>query len=281
MTNGALQGKTALVTGGGTGIGKGCARRLLREGASVTLAGRREEVLRKAANELMERAPEGAEVRVAVCDVTEEAQIASAVDTARKGRDRLDVVVANAGTGFGSYILITDAATFRKALDLNILGTFNTIKAAALAMKETGGGSIVSISSIAATLTHPSMPAYCASKAGMEMLVRCAADELGAFKIRVNTVRPGIIATEIMEKFVLNREDVLADYLSNMPLSRVGSVEDVANLVAFLAGSEASWITGASIPVDGGHALRRGPDFSSMLRPALGEETWKFLHGDT
>jgi len=281
MTHQALRGKTALVTGGGTGIGKGCARRLLRDGASVTLAGRREEVLREAADELTEHAPKGAEVRVAVCDITEEEQVVSAVETATQGREKLDILVANAGTGFGSYILITDATTFRKALDLNILGTFNTIKAAALTMKETGGGSIICISSIAAALTHPSMPAYCASKGGMEMLVRCAADELGTFDIRVNTVRPGIITTEIMEKFVLSHEAVLADYLANMPLPRVGSVEDVANLVAFLAGPEASWITGASIPVDGGHSLRRGPDYSSMLRPALGEETWKFLHGET
>jgi NAD(P)-dependent dehydrogenase (short-subunit alcohol dehydrogenase family) len=276
----ALEGRKVLVTGGGTGIGFGCARALLRDGASVTLAGRREEVLVQAARELAAGAPPGAEVRTAVCDVTREEEVQRAVARAADPRGRLDVAIANAGTGFGSFLLVTDAASFRQALDLNILGGFNTIKAAALAMKDSGGGAIVAMSSIAGALTHRSMPAYCTAKAGLEMLVRCAADELGCFEIRVNAVAPGIVATEMMERFVIPNREVVEEYLDNMPLRRLGSVDDVAALVRFLAGPESSWITGQVIGVDGGHALRRGPDYAAMLRPGFGEETWKFLHGD-
>jgi NAD(P)-dependent dehydrogenase (short-subunit alcohol dehydrogenase family) len=187
--------------------------------------------------------------------------------------------VANAGTAFGSYFLLTDAAALRQALDLNVVGTFNTIKASALAMKESGGGSIIAMSSIAAVVTHTSLPAYCAAKAGMEMLVRCAADDLGRFGIRVNAVRPGIVATEIMDQFVIPHREVLDDYLENMPIARVGTVEDVAAVVRFLAGPESSWITGQALGVDGGHSLRRGPNYDPLMRPLLGEEAWAVVKG--
>ncbi len=276
----ALEGRTALVTGGGTGIGLGCARALLQAGATVTLAGRREEVLARAAKQLGPEARPGAEVRTAVCDVTREEDVQRAVERAVDARGHLDVAVANAGTGFGSFLLLTDAASFRQALDLNVVGSFHTIKAAALAMKDSGGGSIVAMSSVAGALPHRSMPAYCTAKAGLEMLVRCAADELGCFEIRVNAVAPGIVATETMERFVIPSREVVESYLDNMPLRRLGTALDVGRLVRFLAGPESSWITGQVIGIDGGHSLRCGPDYAPLLRPGFGEETWKFLHGD-
>jgi 7-alpha-hydroxysteroid dehydrogenase len=276
--SGALAGKTALVTGGGTGIGFGCAQALLAEGAAVTIVGRRAELLEEGARKLAAAVP-GGDVRWKTCDVTVEADVAAAVAHAADARGHLDVAVANAGTGFGSFILLTDAATFRQALDLNVLGTFNTIKAAALAMKDSGGGSIIGMSSVAGAVVHPSMPAYCSAKAGLEMLVRCAAEELGHFGIRVNSVRPGIVATEIMEQFVIPNREVVEEYLDNMPIARVGTVEDVARLVCFLAGPESSWITGQAIGVDGGHSLRRGPRYDAMMRPLLGEEAWRLVKG--
>jgi len=277
--SGSLAGKTALITGGGTGIGFGCARALLAEGASVTIVGRRAELLEEGARKLGAEVPDG-DIRWKTCDVTREEDVAAAVAHASDAGGHLDVAVANAGTGFGSFILLTDAATFRQALDLNILGTFNTIKAAALAMKDSGGGSIIGMSSVAGTVVHPSLPAYCSAKAGMEMLVRCAAEELGHFGIRVNAVRPGIVATEIMEQFVIPNQEVLDEYLDNMPIARVGTVEDVARLVCFLAGPDSSWITGQAIGVDGGHALRRGPRYDAMLRPLIGEDAWRLVKGD-
>ncbi|MBM4268132.1 MAG: SDR family oxidoreductase [Deltaproteobacteria bacterium] len=276
----ALEGKTALVTGGGTGIGLGCARALLRDGATVTIAGRRSDVLEAAAASLAAEAPDGAEVRWLTCDVTVEEDVKRAVGRAADTSGHLDIAVANAGTGFGSYILLTDAATFRQALDLNVIGSYNTIRAAAFAMKDSGGGSIVAMSSVAGALSHRSMPAYCTAKAGLDMLVRCAADELGGFGIRVNSVRPGIVATEIMEAFVIPNQDVVGDYLEKMPIRRVGEIDDVGRLVRFLAGPESSWITGQAIGIDGGLTVRGGPNYDPMMRALLGEDAWKIVRGD-
>ncbi|MDG2303666.1 MAG: SDR family oxidoreductase [Candidatus Binatia bacterium] len=280
MSTQALAGKTAFITGGGTGIGYGCTLALLRDGATVTIAGRRLEVLEEAATALRAQAPDGAEVRVTQCDVTSEEEVTACV--AKAANDgHLDIAIANAGGGFGAYILLTDAATFRQSLDLNILGSYNTIRAAAFAMKDSGGGSIIAMSSIAGAITHQAMPAYCTAKAGLDMLVRCAADELGHFGIRVNSIQPGITATDMMKGAVIPNEDVVNDYIENMPLGRVGEVEDVGQLARFLAGPESSWITGQSVAVDGGHTLRRGPSYDALFRPALGEDTWKLVKGDS
>ncbi len=281
MSSRALAGKTAFITGGGTGIGYGCALALLRDGATVTIAGRRAEVLDEAAAKLRSEAPEGAEVRTTPCDVTSEEDVTASVGKAVDATGHLDIAIANAGGGFGTYILLTDAATFRQSLDLNVLGSYNTIRAAALAMKDGGGGSIVAMSSIAGAITHQAMPAYCTAKAGLDMLVRCAADELGHFGIRVNSIQPGITATDMMKGLVIPNEEVVEDYVENMPLGRIGEVEDVGQLARFLAGPESSWITGQSIAVDGGHTLRRGPSYDPLFRPALGEEVWKFVKGDS
>jgi NAD(P)-dependent dehydrogenase (short-subunit alcohol dehydrogenase family) len=260
----------ALVTGGGTGIGLASARALAADGAVVTIAGRRSDVLEAAAKVLRTAVPD-AEIRTAPCDVTDEAAVAAAVDVAVDGRGHLQIAVANAGTAFGSHILITGSDAWRQALDLNVVGTFHTIKQAALAMKD-AGGSIVAMSSIAAAVTHRFLAPYCASKAALEMLVRCAADELGVFGIRVNAVRPGIVPTPATETNIVAVPEVREDYLHQMPLRRLGTTDDVAAVVRFLAGPESSWITGQALGVDGGHSLRRGPDHEPMQRLYLGDQ---------
>jgi NAD(P)-dependent dehydrogenase (short-subunit alcohol dehydrogenase family) len=265
-----LAGLHALVTGGGTGIGLASARSLAADGAVVTIAGRRADVLTAAAKVLRTAVPD-AEIRTACCDVTDEDAVAAAVDSAVDDRGRLQIAVANAGTGSGSHILITGADDWRRTLDVNVVGAFNTIKHAALAMKE-GGGSIVAMSSIAAAVTHRFLAAHCAAKAALEMLVRCAADELGVFGIRVNSVRPGIVPTPGTETNIVAVPEVREDYLHQMPLSRLGTPDDVAAVVRFLAGPESSWITGQAVGVDGGHSLRRGPDYEPMQRLYLGDK---------
>ncbi len=132
------------------------------------------------------------------------------------------------------------------------------------------GGSIVNISSIAGTRTHRWMSAYCASKAGLNMLTQCAADDLGEHGIRVNAVGPSLVPTDISAGLV-NAEPAVEEYLRRIPVGRIGTTDDVAAIVAFLLSSAASWITGQCIGIDGGHTLRQGPElidfFSQFLPP--------------
>lgn len=129
---------------------------------------------------------------------------------------------------------------------------------------------MVAISSIAGAVTHPYMGPYSVSKAGIDMLVRQTADELGRAKVRVNSVRPGIVATDLVS-MIMDDDQVMASYLENMPVSRTGEVGDVAAAVRYLLGPESSWVTGTSLSVDGGHHLRRGPDFEPAARAFFGD----------
>ncbi len=272
-----LEGFSAIVTGGGSGIGLGCARRLVTDGASVTVVGRTEERLVAAVAELAPLAAEGAIVQHAVADVTDEDAIAAAVGRATEPTGGLDAAVACAG---GSETLgpLTqmDTDAWRRTIDLNVTGTMLTIKHAARPMAAAGRGSIVGISSIASARTHRWFGAYGVGKAGIDHVCQLAADELGASGVRVNCIRPGLVDTDLVG-FVTAGGPVLDDYLENMPIARVGTVEDIAALVRFLVGSESTWITGQVIGVDGGHHLRRGPDYRSIVEPIYGPDALRGL----
>ncbi len=260
-----LQGRSVLVTGGGTGIGRACARRLAADGARVTICGRTESRLVQAAGSIARET--GADVGVVVADVTCEDEVRAAVAAATDPDGHLHGLVANAGGG-GALAPhhLQDVDEFMRVLRLNVLGTLTCVKHAVAPMIAAGGGSFVAVSSIAAHVSHPYFGAYPPAKAGVEALVRNAADEYGPAGLRFNAVRPGFIATELMEA-IPRDSAVFASYVDNTPLGGVGEPDDVAALVRFLLSDEARWITGTVIEVDGGHSLRRGPDYGAFLAP--------------
>jgi NAD(P)-dependent dehydrogenase (short-subunit alcohol dehydrogenase family) len=260
-----LAGTGILVTGGGTGIGKACAARLAVDGAAVTICGRREGPLQAAADEIDSVAANGGSVQWITGDVTCEADVVAFLAKAAEPTGGVNGVVANAGGGgvpmpYGKV----DTDEFLRVLNLNVLGTMLCMKHSIPRMLAAGGGSFVGMSSLAGHVTHPFFHAYCAGKAGIEAMMRNAADEYGKDGIRFNAIRPGFIATEIMEG-IPRDGPVYRSYVENTPMNDVGQPEDVGELARFLIGPESRWITGQCINVDGGHSLRRGPDFSSFV----------------
>lgn len=267
----ALQDQAALVTGGGSGIGLACARALLRDGASVTIAGRGEDRLLRAVEELRADAPDGTQVGHVVCDVAVEDQVAAAAEQAASLTRSLQLCVAAAGTGTMAPVVAMAAEQWDQVLGVNLTGAFFTLKHVAPRMVAAGGGSFVGISSIAAPLTHRYMSAYCVSKIGLETLIKTAADELGMSNVRCNAVRPGLVPTELSS--ALDGDPAVHDdYIAQMPLGRTGTPEDVANAVRYLCGPESGWVTGQALGVDGGHALRRGPDLEHWSRALFGDD---------
>ena len=272
---GGLEGAAVLVTGGGTGIGRACAAALAADGAAVTICGRTASKLEAAAGRIQEVAGCGGSVRTIVADVTDEEQVKAAVAKALEPTGGLDGCVANAGGGggMGPYQVL-ETPEFLRVLHLNVLGTMLCIKHTVPHLVEAGGGSFVGMSSIAGHLTHPYFGAYCAGKAGIEAMMRNAADEFGPSRVRFNAIAPGFVATEIMQG-IPRDSATYRSYMENTPMGDVGQPEDVGDLARFLIGPESRWITGTCIDVDGGHHLRRGPDFGPFIEPTLGPDVMR------
>jgi NAD(P)-dependent dehydrogenase (short-subunit alcohol dehydrogenase family) len=271
MTTQALSGHNAFVTGGGSGIGLACAKAFARDGASVTLFGRNVEKLENAAAEVRAVAAPGAVVHTYGGDVGDEGAVEAAVARACSAGP-LTIAVANAGTGMIAPIVATPMDRWDGVLRTNLNGTMHVFKHAARAIARAGGGAMCAVSSIAGARTHHFFTAYCASKAAIDNLVQNAADELGVAGIRVNSVLPGLVDTDIAAGLFAT-EEVHRSYLENMPLGRTGTVDDIAAAVRFLCGPEASWITGVNLSVDGGHHLRRGPNYDVLARMIYDEGT--------
>src|SRR6478752_3939466 len=250
----SLSGAHALITGGGTGIGRGIATALAREGAVVTLAARRLEVLEQGAAQIRADVP-GCDVRITECDVTVTEQVEAAVALAAHPDGRLDIAVANAGSAVPGPFLLLDDDAWRFCCELNIVGTASTFKYAALAMRA-HGGSLVAISTAASSAPEVSMAAYTSTKAAVDMMVRAAAWELGAFGIRVNAIQPGYVPTEGLS----------ANLLERSALKRSGAPDDIGALVVHLAQPAGSWITGQVIGVDGGMGVQPMADLSDLSR---------------
>lgn len=272
---GGLGGFAVLITGGGTGIGRACAERLAADGATVTICGRTEASLAEAVHSITDAATatgHGGGAHFVSGDVTNEDDVQRIVAAALQPTGRLDGCIANAGgsKGLGPYHLL-DADQFIETLHLNVLGTMLCLKHTVPHLVAAGGGSFIGMSSIAGYVTHPYFGAYTVSKAAIEQMMRNAADEYGAVGVRCNAIRPGFIATELMDA-IPRDSAVYQSYIDNTPMNDVGRPEDVAALARFLIGPDSRWITGQSIAVDGGNGLRRGPDYGPFLEPFLGAD---------
>ena len=232
-----LDGRLALVTGAGRGIGRGCAQALAQAGAEVVAVSR-------TAADLEEIAPG---VRPAPCDVTDSERVRALIG----GLASLDVLVVAAGTNLPERLLDVTDEQLDRLLDLNVRATFVTLQAAARQMAAGDGGSVVLISSQMGHVGGPRRSVYCATKHAVEGLAKAAAVELAPRRIRVNTVAPTFVDTPMTAPFLVDPA-FRAEVERQIPLGRVGRVEDVTGAVVYLASDAAALVTGTSLRVDGG-----------------------------
>lgn len=254
--------RLALVTGAASGIGRAITERFVADGLRVLAADIDTTGLQRLTDELGDR------VITAHCDVTDEASVAAVAAQAGE-LGGLHVAVANAGRGTFSPIVDHLLDEWRAILDLCLTGVFVTVKHAAGAMHD--GGSIITIASLNATQPSAGMAAYCAAKAGVVMLTRVAAMELGARRIRVNTIAPGLVETNATSAFFMV-PGVVDEFVENTTVGRFAQPVDIANMASFLAGDESTFVSGSLFPVDGGAGTKKYPDlpaaFARLTPPA-------------
>jgi NAD(P)-dependent dehydrogenase (short-subunit alcohol dehydrogenase family) len=251
-----LEGQTALVTGASQGIGLASARALAQDGAAVVIMGRRGEKLSRAREKLIAQVP-GARFEMFAGDASCEADVAAALARAHGLAGRLDIIASVVGEPQFKPLLMRDFEDARKEFDTNFFTAFLAVRHGAPLMQR--GGSIVCVSSAAATQAGWGLSIYGAAKAAVERFVRAAAFELGGAGIRVNAVRPGLtLPPERASSPEL--APMVEVYKAETPLGRVGDPEDVARVVRFLAGPESAWVTGQTFSADGGMDQGKGPD---------------------
>ncbi len=257
---GLLKGRVAFVTGGGSGIGAGIAKRLAAQGAKVALLGRTAEKLEVVAKEI---AAAGGEALVAPADVRQYASVESAINTTVEKFGRLDILINSAAGNFLAPAASLSANGFRSVIDIDLCGTFNACRAA-FAHLSKEGGSIVSITATQAEIPTPLQCHAGAAKAGIEKLTRDLALEWARSGVRVNSVAPGPIeGTEGMSR--LAPGDVASNFKKRVPLGRWGTIEEIADAVLFLVSPAGAYVTGTTLLIDGGTSLLGAAPFLEMM----------------
>lgn len=244
-----LAGKIALVTGAANGIGRAIAERFAQDGMKLALVDIEPEGVARAAAEL------GGDDRVLAltADISDRRQVVAAIAKTLEVFGKLDVVAANAAIGDGQPFLEVSEKSWRRVIDINLTGTFFTVQESARAMAATGGGAIVVTSSTNGWYVESNMGPYNASKGGVIALVRSAAQDLAKFNIRVNAVEPSMVKTRAA--FVTADPVGAPAYLKNVPMARFAEPVEIANVVAFLASEQSSYMTGQALVIDGGLTL--------------------------
>jgi NAD(P)-dependent dehydrogenase (short-subunit alcohol dehydrogenase family) len=252
---GALDGKVAIVTGGASGIGKRTAELFVAEGARVYIGDLNMDGVGAMVGQLGHNYADGCEV-----DIRNEAQVTAMVERAVKRFGRLDIAFNNAGVGGFSPIQEYPLEEFQRVVDICLTGTFLCIKHESKYLIGAGqGGSIINIASLNAMQATEGFAAYCSAKAGVAMLTKVAALELGRHKIRVNAIGPGLIHTPATAGFQ-DLPGVYQGFIDNSPMGRAGEPEDVAGLALYLAGDASSLMTGQTLYIDGGQSLKKYPE---------------------
>ena len=246
-----LQGKVALITGGGSGINLAIARRYAEHGAKVALIGRTREKLDAAATELRGI---GTEASGHPADVRDYDALAAAIKSARDTHGQIDLVVCGAAGNFPAPVLGMSANAFKSVIDIDLLGTFNTCRAVFEHLRRPGA-SIINISAMQAFVPMPMQSHVCAAKAGVDMLTKCLAVEWGAEGVRVNSIAPGAVDdTEGMRRLAPTPE-IKKQITRGVPLQRFASKDEIADLALFLSSDAAKFITGSVVVCDGGQSL--------------------------
>ena len=247
-----FEGKVAIITGGASGLGAATAEGMLRDGAKVVVADLSQENGEKFVQKMKDAGY--TDVLFIKTDVTKEEEVKSLVDKTVEAFGRLDIMFANAGGSFDANLTELSLENWNKTVALNLTGVYLSDKYAAEQMlKQESGGSIINSGSIHSVVAQDDMTAYAATKGGVQMLGKAVATNYAKKGIRVNTIMPGYIDTPLLEQLDCERRTLLEGL---HPMGRLGRPEEVANVVMFLASDEASFVTGASIAIDGGYLSR-------------------------